>query len=491
MITAVPRKRQPTGDNGGVKPVVADILALRYASQPMVELWSPAGKVRLERELWVAVMAAQRELGIDIPAEAVDDYRAVIDSVDLDSIEARERRTRHDVKARLEEFSALAGHEYAHMGMTSRDLTENVEQYQVRLALALVRDRMVAALARLAERASEHATLVMAGRSHNVAAQATTLGKRFANAGEELLAAYRRVDDLLAAYPLRGIKGPVGTQQDQLDLLSGDADAVDRLEAAVLRHLGFAEALTNVGQVYPRSLDFDVVAALVQATAGPSSLATTIRLMAGHDLVTEGFVPGQVGSSAMPHKMNTRSAERINGLAVVVRGFLSMTSELAGDQWNEGDVSDSVVRRVALPGAFMATDGLFETLLSVLDAFGAFPAVIERELERYLPFLATTKVLVAAVRAGVGREQAHEAIREHTVAIALAQREGAAGNDLADRLAADPRLGLDRATIDAVLADRSGLVGSAPRQVDAFVRRVEALVAEHPDAARYRPEPIL
>jgi adenylosuccinate lyase len=473
-----------------VKPVVPDILASRYASQPMVELWSPAGKVRLERELWVAVMAAQRDLGLDIPAEAIDDYRAVVDAVDLDSIEARERVTRHDVKARLEEFSALAGHEYAHAGMTSRDLTENVEQYQVRLALDLVRDRMVAALARLAERAAEHATLVMVGRSHNVAAQATTLGKRFANAGEELLQAYHRVQDLLARYPLRGIKGPVGTQQDQLDLLGGDPAAVERLERAVLAHLGFGAALTNVGQVYPRSLDFDVVAALVQATAGPSSLATTIRLMAGHELVTEGFVAGQVGSSAMPHKMNTRSTERIGGLAVVVRGYLSMVSELAGDQWNEGDVSDSVVRRVALPGAFLATDGLFETLLSVLDGFGAFPAVVERELARYLPFLATTKVLMAAVRAGVGREQAHEAIKEHAVAVALARREGAPGDDLADRLAADPRLGLDRATLDAVLADRSGFVGAAPRQVESFVRQVEAVAADHPGAARYRPEPI-
>ena len=471
--------------------MVPDILAARYASQPMVEVWSPAGKIRLERELWVAVMSAQRDLGLDIPAAAVEDYRAVIDAVDLDSIEARERVTRHDVKARVEEFSALAGHEYAHTGMTSRDLTENVEQLQVRLALALVRDRMVAALARLAERAAEYATLVMAGRSHNVPAQATTLGKRFANAGEELLQAYHRVEDLLAAYPLRGIKGPVGTQQDQLDLFGGEADAVDRLEQAVLAHLGFGDALTNVGQVYPRSLDFDVVAALVQATGGPASLATTIRLMAGQELVTEGFVPGQVGSSAMPHKMNTRSAERIGGLAVVVRGFLSMASELVGDQWNEGDVSCSVVRRVALPGAFLATDGLFETLLSVLDGFGAFPAVIERELDRYLPFLATTKVLMAAVRAGTGREQAHEAIKEHAVAVALAQREGAPGNDLADRLAADPRLGLDRATIDAVLADRSGFAGAAPRQVDTFVHEVEAIAADHPDAARYRPEPIL
>jgi adenylosuccinate lyase len=473
-----------------VKPVLPDVLASRYASQPMVELWSPERKVRMERELWVAVMQAQRDLGVDIPAEAIDDYRAVVDVVDLASMEARERVTRHDVKARLEEFSALAGHEHAHKGMTSRDLTENVEQLQVRLALELVRDRMVTALARLAERAAEHAALVMAGRTHNVAAQATTLGKRFANAGEELLQAYHRIDELLARYPLRGIKGPVGTEQDMLDLL-GDAGTVDQLEASVLAHLGFRSVLTNVGQVYPRSLDLDVVSALVQAVAGPSSLGLTIRLMAGHELVTEGFAPGQVGSSAMPHKTNTRSSERIGGLAVVVRGYLSMVSELAGGQWNEGDVSDSVVRRVALPGAFLATDGLFETFLAVLDGFGAYPAVIEHELRRYLPFLATTKVLMASVRAGVGRERAHEAIREHATAVAQALRQGAAENDLAARLAADDRLGLDRATIDAVLADRAGYVGTAVHQVDGFCRQVEAMVTDHPEAARYRPEPIL
>jgi adenylosuccinate lyase len=473
-----------------VKPVLPDVLASRYASQPMVELWSPERKVRLERELWIAVMQAQRALGVDIPSGAIDDYRAVVDTVDLASIEARERVTRHDVKARIDEFSALAGHEHAHKGMTSRDLTENVEQLQVRLALELVRDRMVTVLARLAERAAEHAVLVMAGRTHNVAAQATTLGKRFANAGEELLQAYRRIDELLARYPLRGIKGPVGTQQDMLDLL-GDEAAVDQLEASVLEHLGFGSALTNVGQVYPRSLDLDVVSALAQAVAGPSTLAVTMRLMAGHELVTEGFVPGQVGSSAMPHKTNARSCERVNGLAVVVRGYLAMVSELAGGQWNEGDVSDSVVRRVAMPGAFLATDGLFETFLAVLDGFGAYPPVIERELERYLPFLATTKVLMAAVRAGVGRERAHEAIQQHAMAVAQGLRSWATVDDLAERLAADTRLGLDRAAIDAVLADRVGFVGTAVHQVDAFCRQVEAIVADHPDAARYRPEPIL
>ena len=471
--------------------MIPNVLAARYASEPMAAVWSPDHKVVLERRLWIAVMRAQHDLGVDIPAAAIDDYVAVVDKVDLESIDARERVTKHDVKARIEEFCALAGHEYIHAGMTSRDLTENVEQLQVRAALELVRDRMVTALARLADRAAEHATLVMTGRSHNVAAQATTMGKRFANAGEELLQALRRVEELLVRYPLRGIKGPVGTQQDMLDLL-GDASKVDQLEVAVARHLGFDASLTNVGQVYPRSLDLDVVSALVQAGAGPASLATTIRLMAGLELATEGFKPGQVGSSAMPHKMNSRSCERINGLLVVLRGHLSMVGELAGDQWNEGDVSCSVVRRVALPDAFLAADGLFQTFLSVLEDFGVYPAVVARELERYLPFLTTTKVLMGAVRAGVGREEAHEAIKEHAVAVALGMREqGAAGNDLLDRLAADPRLPLDRPSLDALVGEPLTFVGTAEAQVAAFVAQVAEVVGRHPDAARYQAEDIL
>jgi adenylosuccinate lyase len=471
---------------------VPNVLAARYASAELVAVWSPQEKIRMERRLWLAVLRAQRDLGVPVPDGAVEAYERVLDDVDLESIAARERVTRHDVKARIEEFSALAGFEQIHKGMTSRDLTENVEQLQIRASLLLIRDRVVAALARLAARAVEHSDLVMTGRSHNVAAQATTLGKRFASAAEELLIAYERLDDLIGRYPLRGIKGPVGTAADQLDLLDGSAEALASLEAAVAGHLGFERVLSSVGQVYPRSLDFDVVSALAQIVAGPSSLATTIRLMVGQELVTEGFKPGQVGSSAMPHKMNTRSSERVNGLAVIVRGCLSMVGELAGDQWNEGDVSCSVVRRVALPDAFFATDGLFQTFLTVLDEFGAYPAVIARELDRFLPFLATTKILVAAVRRGVGREAAHEVIKEHAVAVALAMREqGTADNDLFDRLAADGRLRLSRSEIDALVADRAAFVGAAPAQVAAIADRVAAIVAEHPDAAKYTPAPIL
>ncbi|WP_269857281.1 adenylosuccinate lyase [Streptomyces sp. RPT161] len=475
-----------------VKPRIPNVLASRYASAELATLWSPQQKVILERRLWLAVLRAQRDLGIEVPEQALADYERVLEQVDLDSIAEREKVTRHDVKARIEEFNALAGHEHVHKGMTSRDLTENVEQLQIRLSLELVRDRTVAVLARLGGLAAEHAELVMAGRSHNVAAQTTTLGKRFATAADELLVAFGRVEELLDRYPLRGIKGPVGTAQDMLDLLGGDAAKLAELETRIAEHLGFSRAFTSVGQVYPRSLDYEVVSALVQLAAAPSSLAKTIRLMAGHELVTEGFKPGQVGSSAMPHKMNTRSCERVNGLAVILRGYASMTAELAGDQWNEGDVSCSVVRRVALPDAFFAFDGLLETFLTVLDEFGAFPAVIARELDRYLPFLATTKVLMAAVRAGVGREVAHEAIKEHAVATALAMREkGAERNELLDRLAADERIPLDRAGLEALMADRLSFTGAAANQVAEVVRRVEEIAGRYPQAAAYTPGAIL
>ncbi|MEY2569984.1 MAG: adenylosuccinate lyase [Acidimicrobiaceae bacterium] len=473
-------------------PEVPNVLAERYASSELRTLWSPTHKVVLERRLWLAVLRAQRALGVDVPDGVLEDYERVVEQVDLASIAARERVTRHDVKARIDEFAALAGHEHVHKGMTSRDLTENVEQLQVRDSLVVVRQRLVAALARLAALAAQHTDLVMTGRSHNVAAQATTLGKRFASAGEEVLLALERIDDLLARYPLRGIKGPMGTSQDQLDLLDDDPAKLAALEAAVAQHLGFQRVLGSVGQVYPRSLDLDVVESLVQAAAGPSSLAITIRLMAGHELITEGFKAGQVGSSAMPHKMNTRSCERINGLTTVLRGHLTMAAGLAGDQWNEGDVSCSVVRRVVLPDAFFAIDGVYQTLLTVLDELGAYPAVIERELRRYLPFLATTKVLVAAVKGGVGREVAHEAIKEHAVAVALEMREKATeGNDLFDRLATDERLHLSRAAIDEVVADPLSFTGAAGEQVAAFVARVDALVASDPTAAAYAGEEIL
>lgn len=474
-----------------MKKQIANVLANRYASAELVDLWSAETKIILERQLWIAVLKAQRDLGVDVPAEAIAAYENVIDKVDLESIANREKITRHDVKARIEEFNALAGYEQVHKGMTSRDLTENVEQLQVYRSLELIRTKAITVALRIAERAAEYDTLVMAGRSHNVAAQATTLGKRFASAAEELLVAIERIENLIERYPLRGIKGPMGTAQDMLDLMGGDETKLAELESRIATHLGFARVFDSVGQVYPRSLDFDALSTLVQLGAGPSSLAHTIRLMAGNETVTEGFKEGQVGSSAMPHKMNARSCERVGGLQVILRGYLTMAADLSGQQWNEGDVFCSVIRRVALPDAFFAIDGMFETFLTVLAEFGAFPAMIDRELERYLPFLATTRILMAAVRAGVGRETAHEVIKENAVAVALDMRENGGEQDLIDRLAADDRLPLTKQQLDDAVADRHAFIGAAESQTHRVIDRVRALVAQYPQAADYVPGEIL
>lgn len=474
------------------KPTVVNVLATRYASAEMAVIWSAQNKVVLERELWLAVLEAQKDLGIEIDDDAVAAYRSVIADVDLDSIDRRERVTKHDVKARIEEFSSLAGYQHIHKGLTSRDLTENVEQLQIKRSLALTQERLVAVIARLAELAVQYQDTSITGRSHNVPAQMTTLGKRFANLGQETLLAYQRIEDLLTKYPLRGLKGPVGTQQDLLDLFEGDAGKVGELEERVAGQLGFSETLGAVGQIYPRSLDLDVVSALTQTASPLGNIALQVRLMAGLDLATEGFVEGQVGSSAMPHKMNTRSAERVNGFVSILRGHLTMAASISGDQWNEGDVSCSVVRRVVLPDAFFALDGAIETILTVLEGFGSYDNVIDRELDRYLPFLATTRLLMAAIKAGVGREEAHELIKKHAVAAALEIREGTSGeNDLVERLINDPLLPLNKEVISDVLLDHEAFVGLADAQVKEFVASATKINSEHPGAGSYRPSPIL
>lgn len=455
----------------------------------MVKIWNAENKIILERKLWIAVLQAQKDLGQQVPDGVIEDYKKVLDHVDLDSIHDRERIVKHDVKARIEEFCSLAGHEHIHKGMTSRDLTENVEQLQIRQALELICCQAAAALRLLSENATTYSETAVTGRTHNVAAQVTTLGKRFASAAEEMLHAFTNIEQIVANYPLRGIKGPVGTQQDLVDLLGG-SEQVELLEEKVRDHLGFTHTFDSVGQVYPRSLDFNVVSGLVQLSSAPANLAKTLRLMAGHDLVTEGFQEGQVGSSAMPHKMNMRSCERISGLSHVLQGYLTMVTSLVGDQWNEGDVSCSVVRRVALPDAFLAIDGLLQTFLSVLEDFGAYPKVIERELNHYLPFLSTTRILTAATQAGMGREEAHEAIKAHAVSAALDLRNNNEGeNTLLQRIADDPEIPLSFDELKSAIATSD--IGRTDQQIEAVNQVIQQVIERHPESKSYNPQTII
>ena len=470
---------------------IPNVLAQRYASPAMRNLWSATGKVIMEREFWIAVMKAQRELGIKINQSEIKASEKAKAIVDLESIRLREEITKHDVKARLEEFADKAGHQHAHKGMTSRDLTENVEQLQVHRSLSIILEKGIAALLALADKAEEYKKLPLTARSHNVPAQLTTLGKRMANWGEELERSLDSLSRLCATYPYRGLKGAVGTRLDQITLL-GSVKKAEKLDQKVMEHLGAPANWESVGQVYPRSLDLEVISLLVRLAAAPSSFAKTLRIMAGHELLGEGFAKGQTGSSAMPHKMNSRSCERINGFHAILNGHLSMASSLSGDQWNEGDVSCSVVRRVALPDAFFAIDGLFDTLLTVLSQMEVFPNVIGSETKRYLPFLLSTTFMMEAVKAGAGREDAHAAIKEHAVATVKDLRKGKIReNDLAGRLAKDKRVGLKARAIQSLIKEGEKKIGAAEAQVDQFVKRARSWGERYPDSKDYRPPVIL
>ena len=468
-----------------------NVLAGRYASAEMKNLWSQSGKIVMEREFWIAVMRAQRELGVKIEKSAITNSEKVKLSVDLESIRKREEVTKHDVKARLEEFASLSGHQHAHKGMTSRDLTENVEQLQIHRSLGLILEKGVVAILALGRKAEEFKDIPITARSHNVPAQLTTLGKRLANYGEELERSLESLSRLCATYPYRGLKGAVGTRLDQVTLL-GSAQKAEKLDSKIMEHLGAPSNWENVGQVYPRSLDFEVVSQLVRAASAPSNFATSLRLMAGHELLSEGFAKGQTGSSAMPHKMNSRSCERINGFYAILNGYLTMLSQITGSQWNEGDVSCSVVRRVALPDAFFAMDGLLDTFLTVLDQMEAFPAVVANERSHYLPFLLTTTIMMEAVKNGAGREDAHEAIKEHAISAVKDLRSGKIKeNDLPVRLAGDKRIGLGIRSIRKILKQGENGVGAADEQVEHFVKRSVSWGRKFPEAKKYAPPKIL
>jgi adenylosuccinate lyase len=393
--------------------VTPNVLAARYATKEMVEIFNPINKIIEERKFWITVLKLQKNAGLPITDSEIAAYEKVLTQVDLDSIDKREIKVRHDVKARIEEFNALAGSEKIHIGMTSRDLTENIELIQIRKALEVTQLKTLQTLFLLNEKIEKYQSTYMVGRSHNVAAQVTTLGKRFASCAEELIFALDALENLLGRLPFRGLKGPVGTSQDALGAM-GTTKELEKLESKLAEQFGFENTWQSVGQIYPRSVDFEVVSRLLQIAAAPSSMATTIRLMAGAGLVSEGFKEGQVGSSAMPHKMNSRSSERINGMMVLLRGYNTMAADLAGDQWNEGDVSCSVVRRVVIPDAFYVIDGLLHTFMTILQEFGAFEDQIKSELEKNLPLLSTTKILMECVKSGMGREVAHELIKKHS-----------------------------------------------------------------------------
>jgi adenylosuccinate lyase len=443
-----------------------NVLANRYATKEMVAIFDPINKIIAERKFWITILRLQKASGLSITDSDITSYEKVVDKVDLASIEKRERANRHDVKARIEEFNALAGIEKIHIGLTSRDLTENIELIAIKDGLNLVRRRTLETLFLLEKSITKYEKTYMVGRSHNVAAQVTTLGKRFATCAQELLFSLTSLEELIARLPLRGLKGPVGTGQDQIATL-GSIKNLSKLEEKLTKEYGFENTLSSVGQIYPRSIDFEVVSKLLQIASAPSSMATTIRLMSGFGLVSEGFKSGQVGSSAMPHKMNARSSERINGMMVLLRGYTTMAADLAGDQWNEGDVSCSVVRRVVIPDAFYTIDGLLHTFMTVLTEFGIYEENINKELAEQLPFLATSQILTELVKKGMGREVAHELIKKHATTTTA--------SNFFNALASEKDFPLSINELNNLIKDPAAFAGSSLEQSQEVVDEIKQI----------------
>jgi adenylosuccinate lyase len=466
---------------------MSGVLADRYASKEMREIWSQHKKVLLERELWIEVMKIQSKAGFDIGSEVIKSYERVKSNINLASINQRERILKHDVKARIDEFNSLVGHQSIHLGMTSRDLTENVELWQTKQSLELIEFKSLAFLHRLGEVINSYLDLAIVARTHNVPAQVTTLGRRFASWAEELIIAIQHLQQLRSRLPLRGIKGAVGTQQDARDLIGSD---ISMLDDEIAKTLGFQHMAISSTQIYPRSFDYEVLSSLVQISAAATNMSTNIRLMSGLGLISEGFKKEQVGSSAMPHKVNARSSERVNGLSVVLKGYSTMIAEISGNQWNEGDVSCSVVRRVALPNSFYAIDAILDTAINIVSNLTVSKSAIKTELKEHLPFLLSSKILIKAVDSGQGREEAHKIIKEYAL-IAANQFRETGKNSFFDLVSQDTRLGISKEFLEKLLADPLEHTGNAQDQAKAILGKIRTLCGSSKEITSYVPlEPI-
>jgi adenylosuccinate lyase len=458
------------------------LLGQRYASQEMKTIWSREFKIRSERDLWITVLKTQKRLGLEVSDEVISQYEKAKDVINLQSIDDREMKTKHDVMARIDEFNKLTGNQKIHIGMTSRDLTENIELFQIGTALELVQMKSLALIKHLADFSENNMNLAMVARTHNIPAQVTTMARRSATWMEELLFAIRHLEDLQKRLPLRGIKGPIGTGEDLNDLFG---DGYQDIESEIAAELSFGNVLKAPSQIYPRSIDYEVLTTLAQIASAPSNIATNIRIMSGLGLVSEGFSEGQVGSSAMPHKVNPRLSERVNGLTAILKGYVVMVQELIGNQWNEGDVSCSVVRRVAIADSFYTIDAILDTSMRIIRDLVIHREVIGRELEENLPFMLSSKLLALAIKNGVGREDAHSIIKKYSQ-LASENFRKTGVNNLFELITTDKSLGISLKSIEQLLASYK-LLGSAKEQCELLIKEGRINVGANPDAARYSP----
>lgn len=445
-------------------------LGERYASREMQAIFAPAHRYGTWRRLWLALAAAQHELGLSISQQALDEMRSGLDEIDLTKAAEYEHRFRHDVMAHVHLFGdvAPAARGIIHLGATSAFVSDNTDLILHREALTLVRDRLVRCISRLAEFAADHRDLPTLGFTHFQPAQPTTVGKRATLWLQDFLLDIEELDFRLERLRFRGIRGTTGTQASFLQLFAGDHEKVDALDDAVAKRMGFGERYGVTGQTYTRKVDAQVLGTLANVAASASKMGHDMRLLAHLREVEEPFEEEQIGSSAMPYKRNPMRAERICAMARHVIVLAQDPLFTAATQWLERTLDDSANRRLSIPDAFLALDGILVLVENVSSGLVVNPWVIGRNLEEHLPFMASETILMHASAAGGDRQDLHERIRRHSMAAADRMKIEGGQADLLERIAEDEAFGLSLEQL-VEMVDPARFVGRAPAQVDQFL----------------------
>ena len=457
----------------------ASPLAERYASRAMLELWSPRMRHGQWRRLWLFLAESQRELGLDIPDEALTQMRQHLDDIDFEAVAAFERRFRHDVMAHVHAFGevAPAARPYIHLGATSAFVTDNADLILMRRGLELLRGKLHRVLRALAAFARTWRAEPTLGYTHLQPAQPTTVGKRATLWMQDIVLDIADLDHRIATLPCRGVKGTTGTQASFLTLFDGDHARVRRLDALVSSRMGFAGSIPVSGQTYSRKLDAQVLGVVAGIAASAAKFSADIRMLQAFGEIEEPFETEQIGSSAMAYKRNPMRSERIASLARFVLSLEENANQTHSVQFFERTLDDSANRRLAIPESFLATDAILVLMENVAAGLEVHAARIRRRLDDELPFMATEELIMRGVRAGGDRQDVHERIRRHSIAAARAIKDGAPANDFLERLAGDPATGATLAELRATI-DPTRFVGRAAEQVDEFLADVvEPLLA--------------
>lgn len=454
-------------------------LVSRYASQQMAQLWSPQRKFSTWRRLWVALAEAEHELGLltddgsrpRISQAQLDELRRHVDDIDLERADQHERRLRHDVMAHIHAYRDVcpSAGGIIHLGATSCYVTDNTDLLLMREGLGLLRDRLVNVIDALADFAVAHRDLATLGYTHYQPAQLTTVGKRACLWCHDFVLDLEELEHRLTTLRFRGAKGTTGTQASFLTLFRGDHDKVRRLDRLVARKMGFDEVYPVTGQTYSRKVDSQVVDVLSGLAQSAHKLGTDLRLLAHDQEIDEPFEKEQAGSSAMAYKRNPMRSERMCGLARFVISLASSTAQTAATQWMERTLDDSVNRRLVLPQAFLAADGMLRLALNICRGMQVNPDVIRRRVEEFFPYMATENLMMDATARGADRQLVHKVVRDRSQEVTAELKRGARRNDLLDRLRQEEVFqGMD---FEQVL-NQTSLVGRSPEQVDEFLAEV-------------------